>query len=214
MTLRRALGVSAGDLYHQAWRLMVLNVLLGAALLVVVLAAIALRPAVLLAVLIGPLVAAVMHCAVILAQTEELRLAEALTGLRRHWRRGLLLGIALAVAFGVGAVVVPFYAHAGTWAWPFAALSVYLLLVYGVFQLVLWPMAVFDVQQPMRSVVRDAARAFLRRPFGFLGLGLALLVVNVVGVAAAIIPFLTLTIAYSFLVAAHFTLPKNPAREA
>jgi hypothetical protein len=33
MTLRRAFGVAATDLYHQAWRLMVLNVLLGAALL-------------------------------------------------------------------------------------------------------------------------------------------------------------------------------------
>ena len=28
----------------------------------------------------------------------------------------------------------------------------------------------------------------------------------------AILPFLTLTIAYSFLVSAHFTLPQNPAR--
>jgi hypothetical protein len=41
-----------------------------------------------------------------------------------------------------------------------------------------------------------------------------LLLVNVAGVAAAILPFLTLTIAYSFLVSAHFALPKNPAREA
>ena len=49
---------------------------------------------------------------------------------------------------------------------------------------------------------------------GFLGLALALLLVNVVGVAAAILPFLTLTISYSFLVSAHFALPKNPAREA
>jgi hypothetical protein len=40
------------------------------------------------------------------------------------------------------------------------------------------------------------------------------LLVNVVGVAAAVLPFLTLTISYSFLVSAHFALPKNPAREA
>ena len=37
---------------------------------------------------------------------------------------------------------------------------------------------------------------------------------SALGVAAAILPFLTLTIAYSFLVSAHFALPKNPAREA
>jgi hypothetical protein len=52
-----------------------------------------------------------------------------------------------------------------------------------------------------------------RRPWGFAGLALALLLVNAIGVVAAILPFLTLTIAYSFLVAAHFALPKNPARE-
>ena len=36
MTLRRALGVAASDLYHQAWRLIVLNLLLGGAVLAVV----------------------------------------------------------------------------------------------------------------------------------------------------------------------------------
>jgi hypothetical protein len=214
MTLRRALGVAASDLYHQAWRLILLNVLLGVAVFLVVLSAIATRPAVVLAVFIGPLVAAVMHCAVTLAQTEDLRLIEVVTGLRRHWRRGLLLGVALAIVSVVAAVVVPFYAHAGTWAWPFAVLSVYILLLYGVFQLALWPMLVFEVERPFGGVVRDAAHAFLRRPFGFLALAVALLAVNVIGVAAAIIPFLTLTIAYSFLVAAHFALPRNPAREA
>jgi hypothetical protein len=214
MSLRRALGIAATDLYHQAWRLIVLNVFLGAAVLFVVLATIAVRPAIVLAILIGPVVAAVMHCAVTVAQTEDLRLAELLTGLRRHWRRGLLLGVMLAVVATVGAVVVPFYAHSGKWAWPLAVLSVYLLFLFGVFQLALWPLAVFEVQQPMKAVARDAAHAFLRRPIGFLGLAVALLLVNVVGFAAAILPFLTLTIAYSFLVAAHFALPKNPAREA
>ncbi len=214
MSLRGALGAAASDLYHQAWRLIVLNTLLGASALAVVLASLAVRQAIVLAVLIGPLVAAVMHCAVTLAQTEDLRLAEAVTGLRRHWRRGLVLGATLGLCVGLGAVVVPFYAQAGAWAWPLAALSLYLLLMFGVFQLALWPLAVFEVGRPLRAVARDAALVLARRPLGFLGLGFALLLVNVVGVAAAILPFLTLTIAYSFLVSAHFALPKNPAREA
>jgi hypothetical protein len=214
MTLRRAFGVAATDLYHQAWRLVVLNTLLGAAVVVVVIASVAARPAIVLAVLIGPLVATVMHCAVTLAQTEDLRLAEAVTGLRSHWRRGLVLGGALLLVGVLGAVVIPFYAHSGTWAWPFAALSLYLLLLFAVFQLALWPLVVFEPGKPLRDVTRDAALTLVRRPLGFLGLGLALLLVNVIGVAAAILPFLTLTIAYSFLVSAHFALPKNPAREA
>jgi hypothetical protein len=213
MTLARALGVAASDLYHQSWRLVVLNVLLGAVFVVVLLASLAVRPAVLLAVLIGPAAATVMHCTVTLAQTEELRLGEALIGLRRHWQRGLALGALLAVAVTFGAVAVPFYAQAGKWAWPLAALSLYLLLMFGVFQLALWPLAVYEAGRPFGDVVRDAATSVLHRPLGFLGLGMALLLVNALGLAAAILPFFTLTIAYSFLVSAHFALPKNPARE-
>jgi hypothetical protein len=214
VTLRRAFGTAAADLYHQAWRLVILNTLLGVAVVLVVLASIAVPAAVVLGVLIGPAIAAVMHCAVTLAQTEDLRMAEAITGLRRHWRRGLVLGVALAVAVGLGAKAVPFYAHAGRWAWPLAVACVYLLLLFGVFQLALWPLVVFESGQPLRAVARDAAVCVAKRPVGFLGLGVALLLVNVLGVAAAILPFLTLTIAYSFLVSAHFALPKNPAREA
>jgi hypothetical protein len=214
MTLRRALGLAASDLYHQAWRLILLNLLLGSAIIAVVLASLAVRSALLLAVLIGPVLAAVMHCVVTLAQTEELRLVELRNGLRRHWRHGMGLGAALAIAVALGAVVVPFYARAGSWAWPLAALSLYLLLMFGVFQLALWPLAVFEAGRPLRAVARDAARVVARRPLGFLGLAFALLLVNAVGVAAAILPFLTLTISYSFLVSAHFALPKNPAREA
>jgi hypothetical protein len=214
MTLARALGVAASDLYHQAWRLVILNTLLGIWLVLIVLASIAVRPALLLAILAGPAIAALMHCAVTLAQTEDLRLAEALTGLRRHWRRGLALGLALSIAVGLAAFAVPFYAHAGTWAWPFAAVCVYLLLMFFVFQLALWPLAVFEPGRPLKAVARDAASVVARRPLGFAGLAVALLFVNVLGVAAAILPFLTITIAYSFLVSAHFALPKNPAREA
>jgi hypothetical protein len=213
MSLTRAFGAAAADLYHQSWRLVILNTLLGAVIVGVGLASLAIRPAILLVVLLGPAAAAVMHCAVTLAQTEELRLSEAVVGLRRHWRRGLALGALASVAAVLGAIAVPFYSGAGTWAWPLAALSLYLLLVFALFQLALWPLAVFEDARPFRDVARDAARVVVRRPGGFAGLALALLLVNAIGVAAAILPFLTLTIAYSFLVSAHFALPQNPARE-
>ncbi len=213
MSLARALGIAATDLYHQSWRLVVLNALLAAVLVGVILASLAIRPALLLLVLLGPVAAAVMHCTVTLAQTEELRLSEVVVGLRRHWRRGLVLGVLVAAAAILGAIAVPFYSEAGAWAWPLAALSVYVLLAFALFQLALWPLAVFEDARPFRAVVRDAAFVVARRPWGFAGLALALLLVNAIGVAAAILPFLTLTIAYSFLVSAHFALPQNPARE-
>jgi hypothetical protein len=213
MSLRTALGVAAADLYHQSWRLVVLNALLGAVVVSVVLASFSVRAGLGLLVLVGPAAAAVMHCAVTLAQTEDLRLAEAIRGLRRHWRRGLVLGGLVACAAILGVSVVPFYARAGTWAWPLAALSVYFLVLFLVFQLALWPLAVYEAARPFREVVRDAALVVGRRPFGFAGLAVAVLLVNVIGLAAAILPFFTLTIAYSFLVAAHFALPKNPSRD-
>jgi len=213
MRLRTALGVAAADLYHQSWRLVVLNVLLGAVVLSVVLVSISIPAGPVLLVLVGPAAVAVMHCAVTLAQTEDLRLSEAISGLRRHWRRGLLLGTLVACAALLAANAVPFYARAGTWAWPLAALSAYLIALFLAFQLALWPLAVFEEGRPFLGVVRDAAFVVGRRPFGFLGLAFAVLLVNTIGLAAAILPFLTLTIAYSFLVAAHFALPMNPARE-
>lgn len=213
MRLRTALGVAAADLYHQSWRLVLLNVLLGTVLILVVLASIASPLALALVVLLGPAALTVMHCAVTLAQTEDLRLGEAVTGLRRLWRRGLVLGAVVTAAAVLGAFAVPFYASAGRWAWPLAALTVYVLLVFSLLQLALWPLAVFEATRPFRDVLREAALSVLRRPLGFAGLGLALLVVNALGVAAAILPFLSLTIAYSFLAAAHYALPKSPARE-
>ena len=122
-----------------------------------------------------------MHCAVTLAQTEDLRLAEAVTGLRRHWRRGLALGV---LALGVGAAgiaAVGVYGRAGGWAWPLALLALYLLALFAAVQLALWPLAVFQEDRALTDVLRDAARAFLRRPLGFLALALALAIVNLLG---------------------------------
>ncbi len=124
------------------------------------------------------------------------------------------MGLAVLVAALLGAFALPFYARAGHFGWFFVALCVYVLLAFALVQLVLWPLAVFESSAPLREVARDALRAIARRPAASLGLGAALLLINVVGVAAAILPFLTLTIAYSFLVSAHFALPKSPIREA
>jgi hypothetical protein len=53
----------------------------------------------------------------------------------------------------------------------------------------------------------------MRRPRAAFGLAFALTLVNLAGLAAALMPFLTLTIAYSFLAAAHFALPPRPLLE-
>jgi hypothetical protein len=213
VSLPAAFGAAVADFYHQSWRLAVLNSFLGLMLVAVTLATLAARPAILLAVLVGPFAAALMHCSVVVAQAEDLRLAEAVVGLRRCWWRGLALA-ALFIGAGVlGIVAVPFYARLGTWAWPLAALTAYLVIGFLVLQLALWPLAVLGERRPLANVFRDAVSTVLRRPLGFVGLALALFVINAIGLAAAVLPFLTLTIAYSFLVSAHFTLPHSPGRE-
>ena len=214
MSVGAALRTALGDFYRQSWRLFFLNAALSGFVLALVLAGAYVPMALVLLVLAGPLAAALMHCAVTLAQTEDLRLAEALTGLRLHWRRGFALGLVALVVVAAGATGLVAYGRAGTWAWPLALVTLYALLAFGLLQLALWPLAIFERDRALTAVVGDAARALLRRPAGFAALGLALAVVNLVGAAAALAPLLTLTIAYSALAAAHYTLPRSPIREA
>ena len=208
-----ALRAALADTYHQSWRLVLLNVALSAALLPLLLAAVwvplLLVPAVLVA---GPLLAALMHCAVTLAQTEDLRLRCGFAGLRLHWRRGLLLGLLAATVTAAGIVALVTYGRAGTWI--LAAVVFYLLGAFAIFQLTLWPLAVAEHASPFRAVLGSAARTILRRPLQALVLALALAVVNLAGAAAALMPLLTLTISYSFVAAAHFALPRTHLQEA
>jgi hypothetical protein len=203
-SLRRALR----DFYANSWRLVVLNVVLGVFLVGVLLAALWFVPALALLLLAGPLAAALMHCAVTIVQTEGLRLADAVEGVRLHWRRGLVLGVVALAAAAIAGVAVPFYAQRGGWGWLLAVLALYVALLFGVVQLLLWPLAVFEFDRPLAQVARESLFDLLRRPAAGCALALALLTINVVGLVAGVIPFLTLTVAYSFLAAAHFALPR------
>jgi sterol desaturase/sphingolipid hydroxylase (fatty acid hydroxylase superfamily) len=104
--------------------------------------------------------------------------------------------------------------YAGSSALFLAVLGVYLALFFGAFQVILWPIAIAERARPVRAVAKDASRALLRRPVQALVLCAALAIVNLAGLAAALLPFLSVTIAYSFLAAARFALPPNPTQEA
>jgi hypothetical protein len=214
MTAGGALWAALRDLYAQSWRLFLLNAALGVFLVGVVFAGLWLPLAWGLVVLAGPLAMALMHCAIEVARDEDLRLGVAFDGLRLHWRRGLALGAAALVVTVAGLVAISEYGGRGALVWPLAAAAAYLLALFGAYQLLLWPLAASDEGRPLRMVARDALDAFLRRPLQTGLLFGALLLVNVAGVAAALMPFLTLTVAYSFLAAAHFALPRSPLREA
>lgn len=202
-----ALRLALRDLYENSWRLLPLNALLGAVLIAVGIAAYAVHAAVVLVVLVGPLTAALVHSAVTVARTGNLTLADGLEGIREHWRRGLALG-ACGTAFALVAMLaIAFYARSQL-AWPLGFVALYLLVLAGIYQVFLWTLAVAEPEVPLRTAAREAAELVARRPGAAMALGSALLLVNLAGIAAAAMPFLTLTIAYSFVAAAHFALPR------
>jgi hypothetical protein len=206
MSARRALRLAFGDLYQNSWRLLLVNAALGAVLVFSIVVAIAVPALLVLAILAGPLVAALAHCSVTLVRTGNLLLSDAWEGLRLHWRRGLVLGAA-GVTFGVLAVLaVHFYTRSNV-GWPFAFITLYLIALLGIYAAVLTVAAVAEPDEPLRLVARKAATVGAQRPGATLLLGFALLLVNLAGVAAAVMPFLTITVAYSFVAVAHFVLP-------
>jgi hypothetical protein len=211
MSAGRALGLAGADLYRNSWRLVPVNVAVGAVLVFAAVCAVAVHALLVLAVLAGPLVASLAHCSVTLVRTGNLALADAWEGLLLHWRRGLALGAA-GVALGVvAALAVRFYSRSTT-GWPFAFLTLYLVALLGIYAAVLTIVAVAEPEEPLGVVAREAAAFGAKRPVATILLGLVLLLVNLAGIAAAVMPFLTITLAYSFVAVAHFVLPAD-ARE-
>jgi len=203
--VRSALGRAARDFYGNSWRLVPLNALLGAVLVGAVMAAVAVRALIVLVVLAGPAAAALVHCAVTLVRTGNLAGADAVDGLRLHWKRGLQLG-AIGTALAVLATVaVRFYAGEQL-AFALGFATIYLALALGLVLAIAAVLAVAEPERRLRDAIRDAAELVVSRPGGALGLGFVLLLVNLLGIAAAVMPFLTLTVAYSFVAVAHFTL--------
>ena len=193
------------DLYEESWRLVLLNTLFGFAVVVVLVLALYVPLAIVLLVATGPMLAWLVGAAVTVVDEGSLTFVETAEGLRRTWRRGLVLaaatfGVVLLSVFAFG-----FYAGGGPLAWPIAVLVLYLGALFALFQLLLWPMAVRDPERPLSELARVAGLALVRRPAAATGLGVALLLVNLAGLLLGLLPFLTMTIAYTALAAARFT---------
>jgi hypothetical protein len=207
MSVGASLRQAVRDMYEQSWRLALLNSALAGFVLAVLALATYAPIALVLAFGIGPLVAGLMHCAVCLVQGEELRLRTAVEGVRLHWVRGLQLGTVAGVVMLAGIVAVRSYGSSGALTWPLAFVAAYLLASFLVLQLVLWPLAVAERERPLRGLLADAAATLFRRPAASFGLALGLLLINALGAVAAVLPLLTVTVAYSFVAAARFALP-------
>jgi uncharacterized membrane protein len=206
-----ALRLALRDFYDNSWRLVLVNAAVGAVLVTVGVLTFAVHAALVLLVLAGPVLAALVHVSVTLVREGTVRLSDARDGFRAHWRRGLVLG-SVATAFAVlAAVALHVYATGSPLTLPLAFLTLYVVFALAVYQVVLWTLAVASPERPLRELARTAALVLLRRPGSAAALGLTLAVVNIAGIVVAVMPFLTLTVAYSFLAVAHFTLEQEPA---
>jgi hypothetical protein len=159
------------------------------------------------------LAAALVSAAVTLVETGSLTFSDVADGFRRCWRRGLVLAAVLGAGVLATVVSFRFYGDAGVLLWPLAVTVLYLAAIFGLYQLLLWPMAVRDWDRPLPEVAAEAGMALVRRPLAAVALGLVLLVVNLAGLALAVLPFLTMTVAYSSLAAARFAVPPAPLEE-
>jgi hypothetical protein len=59
--------------------------------------------------------------------------------------------------------------------WPLAALTIYVVVLLGIYQLLLWTLAIAEPSRSLRAAARDAFELVARRPSATLLLGLALL---------------------------------------
>ena len=207
MSINAVLRRSLTKTYQSSWRLLVVNTALSVVFAVAVLAMPTLPLGLLLAcVLAGPLAAALAHCVVRLVRGDDIRLTDAVVGLRLHWREGLVLGALFGAGLMVGVVAVTFYVSEPHRVWPLAVGAIYLIGFFCLLVLVAWPLLIADRGLGVSGALRAAGVELLRRPWRALGLGIALLLVNLVG-AVTVVPLLTLTVAYTFLAAAFAVLP-------
>lgn len=213
MTVRAALRAALGDTYRFSLRLLVVNTALSAAIAIVVLV-VSYFPLVLLLapLLAAPVAGALVHCTLLLVGGEDFRLADAVDGARRHWRRSFALGGMFGAALLLGATGITFYTSSAHRVLPLAILCAYVVALFCLLVLVAWPLALAHPEAPLVAGLRTAWSLFLHSPLRLLGLGFALLVVNALG-ALTVLPLLTLTIAYSFLAAARVVLPRSPNPE-
>jgi hypothetical protein len=206
-----AMGEALRDLYANSWRFVPANAALGLVLVAVALLGLAVPLALGAVVLTGPLVAGLVHMAVKLVRTGNVYLRDSLDGTRLHWRRSVGLTAGAAAGVLLCAVALRFYLRLA-YGWPLVFLTLYLTALAGLYLVLWWTLAVAEPAEPLREAAHAAARLVAARPGQTLGLGLGLLVVNLVGLAAGLMPFLTLTVAYSCLAVARFALPR-PALE-
>jgi hypothetical protein len=209
--LRSAFRNAAVDFYYQSIRLVPANIAWGAALIVLIAVAIGAGPVATL--FVAPFLAVpfigVVRLAALVARGEDVVLADVWGAYRRFGPAALVLGFPAVIGTALLASNVVVGASAGgIGGWAFATLAGAGLVALWV---VAFPVAVLLVdparaQRPVRARFRLAILLVLAAP-GRTGLLTLLLAVVLAISTVAFAALLTISVAYTSLVAARYLLP-------
>lgn len=206
-----ALRAATVDFYYHSIRLVVANLIWGAAFFVVWSLTVAGAPH--LAMVIAPLLAVpwvgVVRLAALITRGDDVVLSDAFGAYRTYLVPALAVGVVTTAVFGVlGSNVASGLLSGGPIGWVLATLAGWGIAIGVAVSLVFWPLLV-DPRRAGRSVAataRLAALVVLANPLRMGVLGIVVVLVGIVGtVAAAAIA--TFALAWIALVACRVVLP-------
>jgi hypothetical protein len=214
--LRGALRAAAGDFYFHSWRLLPANVLWAAVVLAILAVALLVPPLIVLAPLSALPVAGIFRMTTRIGRGESVSFWDGLEAWRGEVRPALGLGTALLVATIVlGFNVVSGLLGDSLVGWALATLAFWGLLGTWLYAWVAWPILLDPARaaQPVRQRLRLAALLLLAHPIRIAALGVVLLALCVVSIVA-IVPLLTVSVAFGALLSTRYVLPAADRLEA
>jgi hypothetical protein len=208
-SLRGSVRSAAADFLAHSWRLVVLNLAWGAALLALLVAT-AVTP---LAWLLAPLLAlptvGVYRLAALVVRDEPVSIGAGFAAWGHHGGRALLVGAGLlgaGVVFGTN--LVTGLEARGILGWSLATFAAWGLAATGVLAAITWPLLADPRRDGMRlrDILRLAVLLGLAHPLRFGALAAVLLALLVVS-ALAVVVVLTVAVGLAALVDCRYVLP-------
>ncbi len=207
--IRRALRDAASDFYFNSWRLVPANTIWGVLFLIVLVAALAWPPALVLSAFLALPVAGMHRVAALLQRGQPADFGDFVFGIRHYALPTLGLGlvaVVLAVVFTANVFIG--LDTGGIFGWSFSAFALYGDIGLAMFLVAAWPILVDPLRQDM-SIARRlklAALVNVARPGRMFALTVVIAAIVLIS-TALFAALLTVSVAFVSLVTARYVLP-------